>query len=75
MGADEDTLYLKCQTTWVTLPLENVSSLKPRERPESERAFKKVDGEPVEWSEDERDKKREAAFKLQVVTNDDDEGN
>jgi hypothetical protein len=76
VGADEDTLYLKCQTTWITLPLEQVSSLKARDMPEAERVFKKVDGERPELSEDERAKKREHAFRLQVVARDDeDDGN
>jgi hypothetical protein len=67
VGADEDTLYLKAETTWITVPLEEVSSLKPMQSSETDRIYKPVEGEPKELSDEERAEKREAAFKLQVV--------
>jgi len=45
MGADEDWIYLRGETTWLTLPMEEVSSFKPLEAPEQERIFRPVPGE------------------------------
>lgn len=57
MGADEEWIYLKGETTWLTLPLQEVTSFKPLEGPEAERVFRPVEGEgPV--SAEEREAKR-----------------
>lgn len=74
VGADEDTLYLKCQTSWVTIPMDRVSSLKPKDKSEGHRIFKKVNGEPESPTEEEKSRKRDAAFKLQIIS-DEDENN
>ncbi len=67
VGADEDTIYIKAQTTWITIPLAEVSSLKPLDAAEGERMYKPVDGEREGLSDEEKAQKREAAFKLQVI--------
>ena len=58
MGADEEWIYLKSETTWLTLPMEEVSSFKPLEAPEQERVFRVIEGEKVPSPEDREEKKR-----------------
>ena len=58
MGADEEWIYLKGETTWLTLPMEEVSSFKPLEAPEEERVFRVIEGEKVPSLEDREREKR-----------------
>jgi hypothetical protein len=57
MGADEEWIYLKGETTWLTLPMQEVTSFKPLEGPEQERVFRPVEGEEP-LSPEEREVKR-----------------
>jgi hypothetical protein len=58
MGADEEWIYLKGETTWLTLPLAEVSSFKPRHGPEQERIFRGVEGEGEPGAEEREGKRR-----------------
>ena len=58
MGADEDFVYLKCETTWITLPLMDVSSIKIEGAAEASRLHRIVDGEIQGLTEEERLAKR-----------------
>jgi len=58
MGADEEWIYLKGETTWLTLPMEEVSSFKLLEEPEQERVFRVIEGEKAPSLADREAKKR-----------------
>ena len=64
-GADEDYLYLKAPTTWITLPLENVSSVKLEG--EKDWDHKEVPGEPKPAALERAEKKRYSASDLAKV--------
>ena len=58
MGADEEWIYLKAETTWLTLPMAEVSSFKPLEASEEERVFRVIEGEEAPSPEDRQRKRR-----------------
>ncbi len=58
VGADEDRVYLKAPTTWITLPLMEVTSIMPEGAHEQERIHKPVQGEQAMLTEEEREAKR-----------------
>jgi len=46
VGADEDHLYLKGETMWITLPMLSVTAVRREGEEEGEWVRKKVEGEP-----------------------------
>ena len=55
-GADEDTVYLKMETGWVTIAMEAVSAVKEQEDKDWE--IKEVPGAPRKTPEEREKKKR-----------------
>jgi len=54
-GADEDTIYLKMETGWVTIAMEAVSAVKEQEDKDWE--VKEVPGEPEKSPGEKKNKK------------------
>ncbi len=56
-GADEDWVFLQCQTMWVQIPWLEISSFLPAQVPEPERVCHRLPGDP--GPDQERKKNRE----------------
>jgi hypothetical protein len=54
-GADEDTVYLKMETGWITIAMEEVSAIRGREDKDWE--IKEVPGEPAKGPDRKKRKK------------------
>jgi hypothetical protein len=46
VGADEDYVYLKGETTWITIPIDDVTSIRKEGDPEENWIHKEIAGEP-----------------------------
>jgi len=57
-GADEDWVFLQCQTTWVQIPWLEITSFLPAEAKEEKRIYRKLPGEPEPEKKDKKAKKR-----------------
>jgi len=57
VGADEEYIYLKGETTWITLPMNVATAVRKKGEKESEWAQKQVEGAP-ERDKDNREEKR-----------------
>jgi len=64
MGADEEWIYLQAETTWLTLPLLEVTSFKPTDAPEKDRLYRPVPGEAPPDAEEREKKRRHRKLKL-----------
>ena len=64
-GADEDWVYLQCETTWVQIPWLEITSFKPSEMGEEARIYRPIEGEP-EPNGEERRKKRARNFEQEL---------
>lgn len=58
VGTDEEFLYLRGETTWLTLDLEAVTAVKPEGGAEHDWMMKTVDGEPFISPEQREEKRR-----------------
>ena len=57
-GADEEFIYLKGETTWITLPVERVSAVRPEGGGEGDWEMKDIPGAPKPGPEEKKQKKR-----------------
>jgi len=64
-GADEEWVFLQCETTWVQIPWLEITSFKPKEAGEEARIYRSIEGEP-EPTEEERRKKRARDFEQEL---------
>ena len=56
-GADQDWVFLQCETTWVQIPWMEITSFRPAEAGEEARIYRTIEEEP-ELGEEEKEKKR-----------------
>ncbi len=64
-GADEEWVYLQCETTWVQIPWMEITSFKPAGAGEEARIYRSIEGEP-EPSEEEKSKKRKRELEREL---------
>ncbi len=57
IGADEDLIYLKAKTTWITIPIDEVTSIRKEGDQDEGWLHKEIPGEPKQSDEDRAGKK------------------
>ncbi len=67
VGADEDFLYLIGETMYLTIPMENVTSVRPEEGSEKDWLMRKVEGEKQPGLDEKEAKRRYAGHQLKMV--------
>ncbi len=73
-GADEDYLYLIGETMYMTIPMENVTSVRPEQGNEEDRLMKKVEGEGPQEEGLKESKRRYGAHQMDDVHKSEEKG-
>jgi hypothetical protein len=71
LGADEDTLYMIGPTSYITIPLEAVSAVRPEGAGEEAWLRREVEGEPRRRKEEAEEKRRYSRESLSRVLDED----
>lgn len=67
-GADEEWMFLQCETTWVQIPWLAVSSFKPAEAKEEARIYRAIEGESEPTAQAKRNKRaRDFERELRII--------
>jgi|GEM_PF-1300333 len=67
VGADEDFLYLIGETMYLTIPMENVTSVRPEQGSEKDWLMKKVEGEGPQEEYLKESKRRYGVHQMEDV--------
>ncbi|MFO8057661.1 MAG: hypothetical protein R6V10_10215 [bacterium] len=67
VGADEDFLYLIGETMYLTIPMENVTSVRREEEGEKDWLKRRIEGEKPPEGDEKESKRRYARKHLKVI--------
>lgn len=74
VGADEDFVYLKATTSWITLPMEAVRGIREAGRPGEKWILKIIEGEAEPDPDRSLEKKRYSSSDLDKIHQPEDDG-
>lgn len=63
-GADEEWVFLQCETTWVQIPWLEITSFKPAGSKEESRLYREIPGEPDSGIKKKKARTLETELKL-----------